>query len=106
MAHDENTPDPLAGFRAIPKPDELARALTGANLTLRDVEARAREAGRPVSKEVVRQMRAASESGVSASFKLRTALNLAHAIDRPLHDLFIGTWPEGIADTTPKENTK
>lgn len=98
MAHDQKTPDPLAGFRAIPKSPDFGHALTASKLTLRDVEQRAHANGRPVSKEVVRQMRAASDAGLPVSFKMRTALNVAHALDRSLHDLFVGTWPEGVAD--------
>lgn len=90
MDHSQRSPDPLAGVRATPRRDTFAAALNDAKLSLRDVEHRARAAGRPVSKEVVRQMRTASDAGLPASFKLRTALNVAHVLGRPVDELFEG----------------
>lgn len=71
----------------VPRP-ALAEALDCSGLPLRGVSVKARDLGRPVSKDTVRQMRAAALGEDSRPFTLRKASAVAAALDRPVDELF------------------
>lgn len=88
MDHKQKPRDPLAGVRVTPRKDMFVEALTVSGLTYREVEARAHNLGTPVGKDIVRQMRAAADSDLPLTFKLRTAMAVAGVLQSTVADLF------------------